>query len=134
MAHLIKKIAMDNSRNSDHFVVPNSHNSAFKCCIQDTDSLPPTRQTISVLKSVFNREQPSPPLAKNEILKTEEFRVQSGPMTGLEMQQPDQRNEQEIYDGSSFISNNDSVAWADVDWRGVDGEEQDRSNARNVHS
>ncbi|KAL1602195.1 hypothetical protein SLS59_004882 [Nothophoma quercina] len=134
MAHLIKKIAMDNSRNSDQFIILNAHNSAFKCCTQDSDSLPPTRQTMSVLKSLFDREAPSPPLAKNGFLKTEEFRMQNGPMTDLEMQQPSQRIEQDIYDGSSYISNNDSIAWVDVDWRGADEEDQEISSVRNVHT
>ena len=134
MAHLIKKIAMDNSRNSDQFIILNAHNSAFKCCTQDSDSLPPTRQTMSVLKSLFDREAPSPPLAKNGFLKTEEFRMQNGPMTDLEMQQPSQRIEQDIYDGSSYISNNDSIAWVDVDWRGADEGDQEISSVRNVHA
>lgn len=130
MAHLIKKIAMDSSRSNDLCIISNSHNSTFKCCTQDTDSLPPTRHTLSVIKSVFSREQPSPEL---QILKTEEFRVHSGPMKDLE--QPSmQRVEPEIYDGSSFISNNDSVAWADVDWRSNSEEEQSASISRDLQA
>jgi len=68
---------------------------------------------------------------KNEILKTEEFRVQSGQITDLEMQQASQKNHPEIYDGSSFVSNNESVAWADVDWRPSDEESRDSSSLRN---
>lgn len=135
MAHLIKKIAMDRSRNSDIFIAPSSRTSAFKCCTQDSDSLPPSRQTLSMLKSVFSRDQPSPPLARNTITKTEEFRVQSGPIRDLEMQQSGHRNEHEIYDGSSFISGNGSLAWADVDEsRSKREEEQDTLSIRNVHT
>lgn len=134
MAHLIKKIATGRSRNSDLCIIPNCHNSAFRCCTQDSDSLPPNRQTISVLKSVFGRDQPSPPAVKNEILKTEEFRVQSGLTTDQEMQQSNQRNEAEIYDGPSFISNNENLAWADVEWRRSDEEDPDSSSIRNLHT
>ena len=129
MAHLIKKIAMNSSRSSDLCIIPNSHNGAFRCCSQDTDSLPPTRQTISILKSVFGREQPSPEL---QILKTEEFRVQSRPASDLE-QQSVQGVELEIYDGASFSSNNDSAAWADIDWRSTNGDVQSTSSVRNLH-
>lgn len=129
MAHLIKKIAMNSSRSSDLCIIPNSHNSAFRCCSQDTDSLPPTRQTISILKSVFGREQPSPEL---QILKTEEFRVQSRPVSDME-QQSVQGVELEIYDGASFASNNDSAAWADIDWRSTNGDVQSTSSVRNLH-
>ncbi|KAJ4367729.1 hypothetical protein N0V86_009850 [Didymella sp. IMI 355093] len=115
MAHLIKKIATDRSSNSDLCIIPNSYNSAFKCCTQDSGPLPPSRQTISILKSVFGRNQSSPPAARNGILKMEEFRVQSGPITDLEMQQSSEINDSDIYDGSSFVSNNESVAWVDAD-------------------
>ncbi|KAJ4395342.1 hypothetical protein N0V91_010904 [Didymella pomorum] len=132
MAHLIKKIATDRSRQSDLCIIPNSHNSAFKnCCTQDSDSLPPSRQTISVLKSVFVRDQPSFPATKNEIIKTEEFRVQSGQITDLEMQQSNQKIDPEIYDGSSFVSNNESVAWADVERQPSDDENRDSSSLQN---
>ena len=132
MAHLIKKIATDRSRQSDLCIIPNSHNSAFRnCCTQDSDSLPPSRQTISVLKSVFVRDQLSPPIMKNEILKTEEFRVQSGHIADLEMQQSNQKSDPEIYDGSSFVSNNESLAWADVEWRPSDEENWDLSSLQN---
>jgi hypothetical protein len=132
MAHLIKKIATDRSRQSDLCIIPNSHNSAFKnCCTQDSDSLPPSRQTISVLKSVFVRDQPSLPATKNEIIKTEEFRVQSGQITDLEMQQSNQKIDPEIYDGSSFVSNNESVAWADVERQPSDDENRDSSSLQN---
>lgn len=132
MAHLIKKIATDRSRQSDLCIIPNSHNSVFKkCCTQDSDSLPPSRQTISVLKSVFVRDQPSLPATKNEIIKTEEFRVQSGQITDLEMQQSNQKNDPEIYDGSSFVSNNESVAWADVERQPSDDENRDSSSLQN---
>lgn len=116
MAHLIKKIALDRSRHSDTFVISNSHNRAVKCCSQDSDSLPPSRQTPSMLKSLFSTEHSNPPLLKNEILKTEEFRVQSDEATDVEMQRSSQRNEVDIHDGSSFISTNDSVAWVNLDW------------------
>jgi hypothetical protein len=131
MAHLIKKIATDRSRQSDLCIISNSHNSAFKCCTQDSDSLPPSHQTISVLKSVFIRDQPSPPTIKNEILKTEEFRVPSGQITDRVIQQSSQKNDSEIYDGSSFVSNSESVAWADVEWRPSDGENRSSSSSRN---
>lgn len=131
MAHLIKKIATDRSRQSDLCIIPNSHNSAFKCCTQDSDSLPPSRQTLTVLKSVFGRDQPSPPATKNEIIKTEEFRVQSGQISDLGMQQPSQKNDPEIYDGSSFVSNNESVAWADVERRRSDEDNWDSASIRN---
>ncbi|KAJ4984244.1 hypothetical protein SVAN01_10285 [Stagonosporopsis vannaccii] len=130
MAHLIKKIAMDSSRRSDLCIIPNSHNSAFKCCSHETDSLPPTRQTLSVLKSVFGREQPSPEL---QILKTEEFRVQSRPVSEL-VQQSAQSVELEMYDGASLVSNNESAAWADVDWRSTNEDEQSASSVRNLHT
>lgn len=130
MAHLIKKIATDRSRQSDLCIIPNSHNSAFKCCTQDSDWLPPSRQTISVLKSVFVRNEPSLPTLKNEILKTEEFRVQSGQISDLEMQQSSQKNDTEIHDGSSFISNNESAVWADVEGRPSDEDDQDSSSVR----
>lgn len=120
MAHLIKKIATDRSRQSDLCIIPNSHNSAFKYCAQDSDPLPPSHQTLTVLKSVFGRDQPSSPTAKNEILKTEEFRVQSGQISDLEMQQPSQKSDPEIYDGSSIVSSNENVTWADVGQRRSD--------------
>lgn len=116
MAHLIKKIALDRSCNSDTFVISNSHNRAMKCCTQDSDSLPPSRHTPSMLKSLFSSENPNPTLLKSEILKTEEFRVQSGRATDLEIQRSNRRSELDIYDGSSFISNNDSTAWVNSDW------------------
>lgn len=125
MAHLIKKIATDRSRQSDLCIIPNSHNSAFKSCTQGSDLLPPSRQTISVLKSVFVCDEPNLSTLKHEILKTEEFRVQSGRISDLEMQQSSQKNEAEIYDGSSFLSNNESAAWAEVEGRPSDEEGQD---------
>lgn len=134
MAHLIKKIATDRSRNSDLCIIPNSCNSAFKCCTQDSDSLPPSRQTISVLKSVFGRDQSSAPSAKNEILRTEEFRVQSGPVADLELQQSSQHDDLDIFDGSSFASNNENFAWADMGWRRSDEEDQDSSTIRDLHA
>lgn len=130
MAHLIKKIAMDSSRNGDLCIIPNSHNSAFKCCSQESDSLPSTRQTISVIKNVFSREQSGPEL---QILKTEEFRVQSMPVTDLE-QQPVQSVELEIYDGASFASNNESAAWAEIDWRSNIEDDQSASSVRNLRA
>ncbi|KAJ8117044.1 hypothetical protein OPT61_g1669 [Boeremia exigua] len=130
MAHLIKMIAMDSSRNSDLCIIPNSCNSALKCCTQDSDSLPPTRQTLSLLKSVFSSEQTGTQQSKNEILKTEEFRVDSGLVKDVERQAPTLRVEPEIYDGSSFASNNDSLAWAETEWRGNDEEERACSRAR----
>jgi hypothetical protein len=122
MAHLIRKIATDRSSNSDLCIIPNSYNSAFKCCTQDSDSLPPSRQTISILKNVFSRNQPNPPATRNKILKMEEFMVQSGPITNLEMQQSSERNDSDTCDGSDFISNNESVSWVDVEWRRSDEE------------
>ncbi|KAL1644805.1 hypothetical protein SLS61_008598 [Didymella pomorum] len=110
MAHLIKKIATDRSRQSDLCIIPNSHN---------------------ILKSVFVRDQPSLPATKNEIIKTEEFRVQSGQITDLEMQQSNQKIDPEIYDGSSFVSNNESVAWADVERQPSDDENRDSSSLQN---
>ncbi|KAF9701192.1 hypothetical protein EKO04_001073 [Ascochyta lentis] len=120
MAHLIKKIAIDRSRNSDLFFIPNSHNSAFNCCSHDSNSFSPSRQTMLMLKSVFGRDQPSSPLENgtfpnNEILITEEFRMQSVPAKDLEMQQRGQ-HEQEEYDELSVLSFSESVAWAGVDW------------------
>lgn len=131
MAHLIKKIAMDSSHGSDLCIISNSHNSAFKCCTQDSDSLPPSRQTISILKSVFSNDKPNTHSSNNEILKTEEFRVHSGTVKDLESQPSTRRTEPDIYDGSSFTSNNESVAWADVNWTSNEEEEKGRRSARN---
>ncbi|KAH6644297.1 hypothetical protein C7974DRAFT_18155 [Boeremia exigua] len=128
MAHLIKKIAMDNSRNSDLCIISNSHNSAFKST-QDSDSIPATRKTISLLKSVFSGEEERPPLLMNEILKTEEFRVHSGPVKKLESPSG-QTIEPEIHDGSSFRSTTDSIAWVDADWIGTNEEEPGTASAR----
>ena len=87
-----------------------------------------------MLKSVFGQDQLSPPLAvnplsNNEILKTEEFSVQAGSAHDLEMQRAEQHG-QEVYDGSSFVSYTDSVAWFDVDWVRNDEAEQDTSSIR----
>jgi hypothetical protein len=87
-----------------------------------------------MLKSISSRDMSSPPLAKNEIFKTLEFRAQSGPMKDVEMQETCPRKEPEIYYGSSFTSNNNSVAWADVDWRGNGDEEQNTSTVRHMHT
>jgi len=132
MAHLIKKIAMDRSRNSDLFVVPGSRNS-FNCRSHDEDNLPPSRQTLSMLKSVFSRDEPTLIFANNEILKTEEFRVQSGPARAPQTQQPHQA-ECEIYDDSSIISYADSVTWHDVAWTRSSDEHRDASSVRNVQT
>jgi hypothetical protein len=133
MAHLIMKIAMDRSRDSDVSAISGSKN-AFKCCSHDDDSLPPSRQTIIMLKSVFTRSQPSPPLANNTILKTEEFRVHSGPAPDLEMQQQSQQDDREIFDGSSIISYTDSVAWHNVDWRHNCDEHHDTASSKNTQA
>ncbi|KAJ4359161.1 hypothetical protein N0V95_002413 [Ascochyta clinopodiicola] len=138
MAHLIKKIATDRSRNSDLFIIPNSYNSAFNCCSHDSDSLPHTRQTISTLKSVFGRD-PSPPLAdsaivSNGILMTEEFRMHSEPLRDLEMQQREQYG-QEDRDELSILSFNDSVGWVDKNWwsRSIEAE-HDASGTQNFQN
>jgi len=128
MAHLIKKIATDRSQNSDLFIVRGFHSNAFNCCSHDSSSLPPSRQTTSMLKNVFGRDQRSPPvtdntLSSNGILRTEEFRMQSEPAKDLEMQQRI-HYEQNGHDESSVISY-DNVAWADTDWPRTNQEEQD---------
>lgn len=128
MAHLIKKIAMDHSHNSDTFVISNSYNRALQCCTHESDSLPPSRKTISILKSVFSSEESHSTIPNNEILKTEEFRVQSGHVTDLEIQQSAQRDEQEIYDGSSFVSNHENLAWTDLECRNNTEGDQDTSS------
>lgn len=129
MADLIKKIALDRSQNRDFLLNPNSHNSALKIYSREADSLPPSRQTISVLKGALGLGQPSPrpainPLANNEILRTEEFRVQSGPAHDLEVQRKEY-HEQEVYDGSGSISYANSAAWTDVDWKRNEGADQE---------
>ncbi|KAF3011208.1 hypothetical protein E8E13_011615 [Curvularia kusanoi] len=131
MAHLIKKIATDRSSTGDTFIISNSHTRALQeKRTHDTDSLPPSRQTMSILKGMFSDEPPKSASSKNEILRTEEFKVHSRKATDLEMQQ--QRPEGNIYDGSSFISKNDSLARCDVDWRESHKGEQDSSSVNSL--
>lgn len=138
MAHLIKKIAMDRSRNSDLFVIPSTNNSALKSGSRDCGSVPPSRQTISMLKSVFGKDQSSPPLAisslaNNEILQTKEFTVRNGLEHDLEMQRAE-HHEHKASHRSSFASYTDSVTWADLAWI-RDGEaEQNTSKDRKNHT
>lgn len=128
MAHLIKKIAMDRSQNRDSFIIRSPHN-PFRFCSCDENFVPPGRQTIYMLKSVFSGDQPSPPLPNNQILKTNEFHVQSVPVPHLETQQ----NQWRAYDDWSITSYANSIVWHDVDWKGKsDDQQHNTSSIRNI--
>ena len=133
MAHLIKKIATDHSRLNDTFIVSDpSHGGDKKRCSQDPDQSASSRSTISILKSVFGYERSSPTSAKNEILRTEEFRVQSGQIPDLEMQQSSQRTQLDIHDGLGFASNENSLTWTNSGDYGSNESEQDTSSVTNL--
>jgi len=134
MAHLIKKIATDHSRVSDTFMVSDPpHGGDKRRCSQDPDQSTSSRQTISILKGVFGYERSRPTSAKNEILRTEEFRVQSGQVFDLEMQQSNQRSQLGIHDGLDFGSNDNSLAWTSSGDHGGNESEQDTSSVSNLH-
>ncbi|KAG9199206.1 hypothetical protein G6514_008953 [Epicoccum nigrum] len=133
MAHLIKKIATDHSRLSDTFIVSNPPSSAGKkCSSQDPDQSTSSRQTISILKGVFGYERSKPTSTKNEILRTEEFRVQSGQIPDLEMQQSNQRTQLDIHDGLDPASNESSLTWTNSGDYGSNESEQDTSSVSNL--
>jgi hypothetical protein len=130
MAHLIKKIATDHSRLSDTFIASDPpHNGDKKRCSQDPDQSTSSRQTLSILKGVFGYERSRPTPAKNEILRTEEFRVRSGQILDLEMQQSNQRTQLGIHDGLDFASNDNSLTWTSS---GDHESEQDTSSVSNL--
>ena len=133
MAHLIKKIATDHSRLSDTFVfsVPPFRGDK-KRYSQDPDQSTSSRQTISILKGVFGYEPSKSTSAKNEILRTEEFRVQSGQVLDLEMQQSNQKSQLGIHDGLDPGSNENSLAWTNSGDHGGNESEQDASSINNL--
>lgn len=133
MAHLIKKIATDHSRLSDTFIASDlPHSGDKKRCSQDPDQSKSSRQTLSILKGVFDYERSRPTPANNEILRTEEFRVQSGQVLDLEMQQSNQRTQLGIHDGLDFASNDNSLTWTSSGDHGSNDSEQDTSSVSNL--
>ncbi|UPX10432.1 uncharacterized protein EKO05_0001093 [Ascochyta rabiei] len=134
MADLIKRIATDRSRNSDLLIIPNSYNNrSSHDSNSNSNSLHPSRQTISILRSVFGRDQPSPSLAgsaNNGIFMTEEFRMHSEPLKDLELQRGLQYEHRDR-DGSSVLSFGDTVGWANMHRSRNDQAECDTSGTQN---